>query len=72
MAKSTVSAFMCVPAYPLSHVQLLATSWTVACQAPLSMGFPRQQCWSRLPLPPPGDPLNAGVKPRSPAVQADS
>ena len=39
----------------ISHVQLFVTSWTVALKAPLSMGFPRQECWSRLPFPPPGD-----------------
>ena len=39
----------------LSHVQLFETPWTVACQAPLSMGFPRQEYWSGLPFPPPGD-----------------
>ena len=38
----------------LSHVQLFVTPWTVALQAPLSMGFPRQEHWSRLPFPPPG------------------
>ena len=37
------------------HVQLFKTSWTVACQAPLSMGFSRQEYWSGLPCPPPGD-----------------
>ena len=39
----------------ISCVQLCATLWTVACQAPLSMGFSRQEYWSRLPRPPPGD-----------------
>ena len=38
----------------LSHVQLFATPWTVAYQAPLSMEFSRQEYWSRLPFPPPG------------------
>ena len=38
-----------------SHVWLFVTPWTVACQAPLSMGFSRQEYWSRLPCPPPGD-----------------
>ena len=41
---------------PLSRVQLCETPWTVARQAPLSMGFPRQEYWSGVPLPPPGDP----------------
>ena len=39
----------------LSCVQLFVTPWTTACQAPLSMGFPRQESWSRLPFPSPGD-----------------
>ena len=39
----------------LSHVQLFVTQWTVACQAPLSMGFPRQKYWRGLPFPSPGD-----------------
>ena len=50
----------------------LVTSWTVAHQAPLSMGFPRQEYWSGLPFPSPGDLPNAGIKPKSPALQADS
>ena len=55
-----------------SCVQLFATLWTVACQAPLSMGFSRQEHWSGLPCFPPGDLPNPGIKPRSPALQADS
>ena len=50
----------------------LATPWTVACQAPLSMGFPRQEYWSELPFPPPGNLPNPGIKPGSPALQMDS
>ena len=56
----------------LSWVCLFATPWTVAHQAPLSMGFPRQEYWSGLPFPPPADP---GIKPASsvsPVLQADS
>ena len=49
-----------------------ATPWTLAYQAPLSMEFSRQECWSGLPCPPPGDLPNPGIKPRSPAFQADS
>ena len=45
---------------------------TVARQAPLSMRFPRQEYWSGLPFPSPGDLPNPGIKPRSPALQADS
>ena len=48
------------------------TLWTVACQAPLSMGLIRQGYWTGLPCPPPGDLPNPGVKPRSPTLQADS
>ena len=49
-----------------------ATPWTVAHPAPLSMGFPRQEYWSGLPFPSPGDHPNPGTEPRSPALQADS
>ena len=55
-----------------SHVQLFATPWTIACQTPLSMGFSRQEYWSGLPFPSPGDPPDPGVKPGSPSLQADS
>ena len=48
-----------------SRVRLFATLWTVACQAPLSMGFPRQEYWSGLPFPPPGDLPDPGIKPTS-------
>ena len=50
----------------------LATSWTVALQAPLSMGFPRQEYWSGLPSPSPGDPPDPGIEPESSAWQVDS
>ena len=50
----------------------LATPWTVAHQAPLSMGFSRQEYWSGLPFPSPGDLPNPGIEPRSPILQADS
>ena len=56
------------PAWVLSHfsrVRLCATPWTVACQAPLSMGFSRQEYWSRLPCPPPGNHPDPGIKPKS-------
>ena len=56
----------------LSRVRLLATPWTVAYQAPLSMGFSRQEYWSGLPFPSPGDLPNPGIEPRSPALQANS
>ena len=50
----------------------LATLWTVARQAPLSMGFFRQEYWRALPFPTPGDLSDPGIEPRSPALQAGS
>ena len=50
----------------------LVTSWTVAHQAPLPMGFSRQEYWSGLPFPSPRDLLDPGIEPGSPALQADS
>ena len=55
----------------LSHVQLFATPWTVAYQAP-SMGFSRQEYWSGLPLPSPGDLPDPGIESGSPTLQADA
>ena len=52
-------------------VWLCATTWTAACQAPLSMGFSREEYWSRLPCPPPGDLLNPRIEPKSLSLQAD-
>ena len=50
----------------------LATTWTTAHQAPLSMGFTRQEYWSGLSFPSPGDLPNPGIKPRSPVLWVDS
>ena len=50
---------------PFSHVQLFATLWTVAHQAPLSTGFSRQEYWSGLPFPSPGDLPDPGIEPTS-------
>ena len=50
----------------------LVTPWTVACQAPLSTGFSRQEFWSGLPFPFPGNLLDPGIEPCSPALQVDS
>ena len=50
------------------HVQLFATPWTAACQAPLSMEFSRQEYWSGLPFPSPGDLLNPRIKPIPPPL----
>ena len=52
----------------LSHVRLIATLWTIAHQAPPSMGFSRQEYWSGLPFPAPGDLPNPGIEPESPAL----
>ena len=56
----------------LSRVWLFATPWTVAYQAPLSMGFSRQEYWSGLPFPSPGDLPDPGIKLGSPAFQIDA
>ena len=56
----------------LSHVRLFVTPWTVARQAPLSMGFSRQERLEWVPFPSPGGPPNPGITPVSPARHADS
>ena len=56
----------------LSRVRLFATPWTEASQAPPSMGFSRQEYWTGLPFPSPEDLPNSGIKPGSPALQADT
>ena len=56
----------------LSHVWLFVTPWTVAYQAALPMGFSKQEYWSGLPFPSPGDLPNPGIEPRSPTLQADA
>ena len=56
----------------LSHVRLFAIPWTVVSQASLSMGFSRQEYWSGVPFPSPGDLPDPGIEPRSPALQADA
>ena len=56
----------------LSCVILFATPWTVAYQASPSMGFSRQDYWSRLPFPSQGDLSDPGIEPRSPALEADA
>ena len=63
-------AWKCISRF--SHVRLLAPPWSVACQAPLSVGFSRLQYWSGLPFPSPGDLPDPGLKLGSPALQADS
>ena len=56
----------------LSGVRLFATPWTVAHQAPPSLGFSRQEYWSGLPFPSPGDLPDPGIEPRSPTLEADA
>ena len=56
----------------LSHVQLFVTPWYVACQAPPSLGFSRQEYWTGLPFPSPRDLPNPRIEPRSPALQTNS
>ena len=56
----------------LSRVRLFATGCTVTYQAPPSMGFSRQEYWSGLLFPSPGDLPNPGIEPGSPALQADT
>ena len=56
----------------LSHVRLFVIPWTVAYQAPLSMGFSRQECWIGLPFPSPGDLPDPGIEPGSATLQVDA
>ena len=61
-----------LPMKLLSLVRLLVIQWTVAYQAPLSMGFSRQEYWSGLPFPSPGDLPGPGIEPRTPTSQANA
>ena len=61
---------MKVKAKSLSYVRLFVTPWTVVHQAPPSMEFSRQEYWSGLPFPSPGDLPDPGIEPKSPAMQA--
>ena len=61
---------LCIHVQLISRVQLFVTLWTAARQAPLSMGFSRQEYWSGLPFPPPGDLLDPGIELASPASSA--
>ena len=63
---------VCVCVLVAHCVQLFVTPWTVACQSPQSMKFSRQEYWSGLPSPSPGDLPNSGIEPGSPALKADS
>ena len=79
---SSWASFVCMSHHPhfkdkwkcqlLRRAGLFVTPWTVVHQAPVSMGFPRQEHWSELPFPFPGDLSNPGIEPASFALQADS
>ena len=56
----------------LSHVQLFATPWALALQAPLSMGFSQQEYWDGFPFAPPEDLPNPGIEPASPVVSEEA
>ena len=68
----TIKKAVVVSILSLSHVRLFVTPRTVAHQAPPSMGFSRQEYWSGLPFPSPGDLPDPGIKPGSTALQADA
>ena len=61
-----------VPRVVAQSCLTLCEPWTVAYEAPTSMGFSRQEYWSGLPFPSPGDLPDPGIEPRSPALQADA
>ena len=72
---------VCVCVYNYIHIYIyickyqilmICDPWTIACQSPLSMGFFRQEYWSGLPFPPPGDHPNPSTEPPTPALQAVS
>ena len=68
---AVLSRFSCVQLFVIAWtiaVQLFVIAWTIALQAPLSMGFPRQEYWRGLPFPPPGDLPSPGIEPRSPVL----
>ena len=64
--------FVVVAVQLLSHILLFVTLWTIARQAPLSVGFSRQDYWSGLTVPPPGDLLDQAIQPKPPALAVDS
>ena len=70
-----MSLHMCVCTLMVSCVRVFANPWTIVCQISLSMGFPRQEYWSGLPVPTPGDLPDSGIETASlvcPALQVDS
>ena len=68
----SLEGLMKVKVKSLSHIRLFATPWTVAYQASPSMGFSRQEYWSGLPCPSPGDLPDPGIEPGSPTLEADT
>ena len=71
-SECSLEGLMKVKVKSLSRVQLFATPWTVAYQASPSMGFSRQEYWSGLSFPSPGDLPDPGIKPGSPTLEADT
>ena len=71
LGKKTLVVVVVLSLLVISRVWLV-TLWTVVCQALVSMGFSRQEYWSGLPFPSPGDPPELEIEPRSPAFQAES
>ena len=72
MKEYTLTWLQKVKSEVAQSARLFATPWTAAYQAPLSMGFSRQEYWSGLPFPPPGDLPDPGIEPGSPALEADA
>ena len=72
MNSFTVLKILCGDSVFMKSCLTLATPWTVPCQVILSVGFSRQEYWSGLPFPSPGNLPNPGIKPRSPALQKSS
>ena len=68
----SMNACVCVHEVTSIMSDSFASPWTVAHQAPLFMGFSRQEYWSGLPCPSPGDPPDPGIETRSPTLQVDS
>ena len=64
----SMRVFVVIVVWSISHIWLFVTPWTVACQAPLSMGFSTQEYWSGLPFSSPGDLHDPEIKPTSPAL----
>ena len=69
---ATKETLLVIKVKPRSHIRLFATPWAIGYQAPLSMGLTRQEYWSGLPFPSPGDLPNTGIELGSPALQTDA